>query len=376
MKKIKVVHLTTTRYRYDQRVLWREAVSLQEHGYDVTIVVNDTQGNETLENGIKIVSTGFAPQGRAQRMTEGVDRVYDLGLAQNADIYQLHETELLPIALKLKRQGKKVIFDSHEFYGEVIKGRDWIPSMLRRPISWGYNFYETYVCKRIDGVIVVGTYDGKDWFDGRAKHVACVPNYPKWREFENVRVPSYASRKNVCYSGGISREAGCLVLVRAVDMAGQKLVLAGRFQGDLFRKAFLKEDVHGVVQYLGYLNRDELFEMYAKCAIGVCTFLDTGGQNVKTDNFNTKVYEYMAMGMPVILSDWPYKRKMIEKYQFGLVAKPDDAEDIASKISWLVDHPKEAEQMGKNGKRLLEEQFIWERTAEPALLKLYEEIMD
>lgn len=374
LKAVKVVHLTTTLYRYDQRMLWREAVSLQENGFDVTLVVNDAQGNETLTNGIKIVSTGFVPANRFQRMTEGVERVYNLGLAQNADIYQLHETELLTVALKLKRQGKKVIFDSHEFYGEVIKGREWIPSVLRRPISCAYTFYETYVCKRIDGVIVVGTYDGEEWFYGRAKRVACVPNYPRWREFENIEVLPYTSRENVCYSGGISKEAGSLVLLQAVNYARRRLILAGRFQDDAFHQQFMKNDIHGVVNYLGFLNRKELFEMYAKCAIGICTFLDTGGQNVKTDNFNTKVYEYMAMEMPVILSDWPYKRKMVEKYQFGLVADPSDAQDISSKITWLFEHPKEAEEMGKNGKRLLEEQFVWERAAEPELLRMYREV--
>ena len=113
----KVVHLTSAHPRYDQRILWRECYSLREHGYDVTLIVNDAQKNEILENGIKILSTGFVPKGRRQRMTEGVARVYELGMAQDANIYHLHDAELLTIALKLKKQGKRVVFDSHEFYG-------------------------------------------------------------------------------------------------------------------------------------------------------------------------------------------------------------------------------------------------------------------
>ena len=65
---------------------------------------------------------------------------------------------------------------------------------------------------------------------------------------------------------------------------------------------------------------------------------------------------------------------MVEKYNFGLVANPSDIDDIAAKIRWILDHPKEAAEMGKNGKRLLEEQFTWEDAAEPELLRMYQAV--
>ena len=369
----KVVHMTSAHPRYDQRILWRECCSLREQRYDVALIVNDAQASETLKNGIRILSTGFVPKGRKQRMTEGVKRIYELGIAQDADIYHLHDPELLTVALKLKKQGKKVIFDSHETYGENIKEKMWIPAAMRNLLAVAYNAYESYVCRRIDGVIHVGKYDGQDWFSDRSKRFVYVGNFPKLSEYEGVPVPDYTTRKNVCFSGGIAKEFGILTLVTAVDKAQTELILAGRFIPDSFRAEVAVQDSHHVVQYQGYLNRREIFELYARCAVGMCVFPDLKGQLVKISNFNTKVYEYMAMEMPVILSDWPYKRKMIEKYKFGLVANPDDVEDIAEKIRWLLDHPKEAEEMGRNGKRLLEEQFTWD-VAEKELLRLYNEI--
>lgn len=369
----KVVHLTSAHRRYDQRILWRECVSLCEHGYDVTLIVNDDQGNETLKNGVKILSTGFVSHGRRQRMTEGVKCVYELGMAQDADIYHLHDAELLTIALKLKKHGKKVIFDSHEVYGEVIKGRGWIPAWIRGGLSFAYNTYETYVCRRIDGVIHIGKYDGKDWFAGRSKRFVHVGNFPQLSEYENLRVPFYQTRENICFSGGLSEEYNLSTILRAADKAGTGFVLAGRFSSESFQREFFEHDIHHIAQYAGFLNRKEIFELYGKCAIGMCIYPDTGGQLTKLENFNTKVYEYMAMEMPVILSDWPYKREMVEKYKFGLTANPSDAEEIASKIRWLLDHPKEAENMGKNGKRLLEEQFTWD-VAERELLRIYQDV--
>ena len=353
-------------------MLWREAYSLREHGYDVTLIVNDEQGNETLGNGICVMSTGFIPQGRWQRMTESVHRIYNLGLARDADIYHLHEAELLTVALKLKQQGKRVIFDSHEFHSENIKGREWIPSGIRRQIAFLYKQYETYVCKRIDGVITVAYWKGKDWFEGRSRHSVQVGNYPRLNEYATVSVPPFSLRQGLCYTGGLSVERGITHLVKAGKRAGVKVKLAGKFSSPIYEREILNSTDN--VQYLGFItSRKDLFEMYANCAIGAALLLDVG-QYASLENLPTKVYEYMAASMPVLISDFPYNRRLIEEYHFGLVANPNDVEEIATKITWLLGHPKEAEEMGKNGKRLLEEQFTWERAAEPELLRLYREI--
>lgn len=370
----KVVHLTSAHSRYDDRILWRECRSLCERGYDVTLIVNDAQENETLDSGIKILSTGFVPRGRRQRMTTGVSKVYELGVAQDADVYHLHDPELLRIALRLKQKRKKVIFDSHEFYGEQIKSREYIPTIVRSFIAGSYHVYETYVCKRLDGVIVPALYDGKETFSGRAKRIAHVNNCPRRSEYGTTTIPAYAERKGVCYSGGLSENRGITNLVEAGKKAGAKILLAGRFSSTAYEKQILDGASSDEVEYIGYINsREDVFSFYAHCAIGVGLLIDDG-QYGKMEGLPTKVYEYMAAEMPVLISDFPYNRKIIEKHRFGLVANPTDVEDIAAKTTWLLEHPKEAEEMGKNGKRLLEEQFTWERAAEPELFSLYQEV--
>lgn len=370
----KVVHLTSVHQRGDTRILWRECFSLCEHGYDVTLIVNDARENERLENGVKIISTGFVALNRKQRMTDGVKKIYRLGLAQDADIYHLHDPELLRVALDLKQHGKKVIFDSHEFYGEQIKTREYIPFVAKKIVAGIYNLYETHVCKRIDGVIAPASYDGKETFLGRARRIAYVNNYPKLSEFNNVLIPAYRTRQGVCYSGSLSEERGVSNLVEAGKLSGAKVVLVGNFSSPSYENMILGNAIPCEIEYRGFVDsREELYAVYTQCAVGVGLLMDDG-QYGKMCGLPTKVYEYMATSMPVLISDFPYNRRIIEKYRFGLVANPNDVNDVAAKIRWLLEHPQEAEEMGENGRRLLEERFTWERAAEPELLRLYREI--
>lgn len=83
------------------------------------------------------------------------------------------------------------------------------------------------------------------------------------------------------------------------------------------------------------------------------------GQYAKGNNLPTKVYEYMAMKMPVILSDFPYNKKVVDEYRFGLVVNPSDVNEIADKICYLMEHKDEAQAMGKRGKEAVERQFNW-----------------
>ena len=107
----KVCHLTSAHGKEDDRIFLKECISLAQNGYDVYLV---ERGNTYDKNGVHIIGLGKIPERRLKRMTEGVKRAYLKAVSINADIYHIHDPELLPIALKLKKNNKKVIFDSHE----------------------------------------------------------------------------------------------------------------------------------------------------------------------------------------------------------------------------------------------------------------------
>lgn len=371
---IKVCHITSAHRRYDQRILYRQCVSLKEAGYEVTLLVNDTIDDEEFR-GVKIKSTNCDFKGkRFKRMIFGVKSIYHLAVKENADIYEFHDPELLLIGFLLKKKGKKVIFDSHESYYDQIMIKGYLPPVFRNIVAKLYYKLETWVVGKIDAVIIPALLRGRNFFDGRARKTILLNNVPRWEEFseDELQEETDENKEGICYAGSLTYERGITFLMKAAYKADTTLFLAGNFSSESYQKELLGMKESKAMEYCGALEREKVYQLYRHCKIGMCTLLDVG-QYSAFENLSTKVYEYMAMGMPVILSDFPYNRKMVEKYNFGFLANPENVDDLAQKIRYLLDNPKEADTLGANGKKLFLEKLNWS-VEEKKLLKLYESI--
>lgn len=108
---IKVCHMTSAHDPEDIRIFHKECVSLAKAGYDVYLV---QPGDSYEKNGVHLVGLSAPAQGRMEHFLHSAKNAYKKALEVDADIYHLHDPELLGYGLKLKRRGKKVTFDSHE----------------------------------------------------------------------------------------------------------------------------------------------------------------------------------------------------------------------------------------------------------------------
>jgi len=86
-----------------------------------------------------------------------------------------------------------------------------------------------------------------------------------------------------------------------------------------------------------------------------------------------KLFEYMACGIPVIASNFQEIRIIVNKSNCGILIDPTNTKEITDAILWLLEHPEEAEQMGENGRRAVEETYNWENM-EKRLFEVYEEL--
>ena len=368
---IKVCHFTSVHPPKDGRIFYKECVSLAKAGYDVTLVAANTQ--DEVCNGIRIIGVPIRKTGRIHRILTVDKDIYRKTLEINADIYHFHDPELLPFALRLKKKGKKVIFDSHEFVGEQILTKNYIPTFLRSTISKIYKGFETFICKRLDAVIEVCTINGKDYFENRCKRRIFLTNTPIIKGYTNKKYSTKHDLKRIVHIGGLTYERGITYLAKAISQIRCKLVLAGPFSSKEYENE-IRDICGNKLDYKGILPLSDIPTLLEECGIGICTLLDKG-QYAQIDILPTKIYDYMLAGIPVIMSNFPYLEKFNQTYNIGLCVSPDNPQAIANAITYLINNPERAVEMGANGKKAILEDLNW-HVQENILLNLYKDLIN
>lgn len=367
---IRICHMTSSHMQGDNRVFRKECCTLARAGYEVYFVVPGQSGEC---EGVHIVGTGAKSASRLKRFTTMAKRTYTIARELDCDVYHFHDTELLPYGLKLAKQGKKVIFDSHECYPLLIEEKEYIPSFLRGLVAWVYRSYESYVAKHLDAVVTPAAIEGKNMFTGRCRRSVLVDNLPELKSFPTELPPLRDAENTVGYVGRLSESRGITQLVRACHKAGARLRLAGPVPPE-YMAELQKMPEYACVEYAGVLPYEQVPEFCRGFSVGLCVLMNIGQYN-KMDNLATKIYEYMGMGLPVIMTDTRPARKLLEEYACGMCVDPDDVDDIARAIRRLLDDPQQARCMGENGRRAVMEKYNWQNE-EKKLLSLYSILID
>jgi glycosyltransferase involved in cell wall biosynthesis len=301
-----------------------------------------------------------------ERMFKTVNSVFEKALALDAKLYHLHDPELLRIGLKLKRAGKKVIFDAHEDLPLQIKNKTYLHPLVRRPAALFFRHFEAYACSRFDAVVAATPFI-RDKFLAINARTADINNYPVLDELGNDT--DYGLRSNtVCYVGYITAVRGIRELIRAMESVdGCRLELAGRFQEPAVEKEVRGYPGWKKVDFLGFLDRDGIKNILSRSKAGLVTLHPTPNY---LDALPVKMFEYMAAGVPVIASDFPLWRSIIDDAGCGICVDPESPESIADAINRLLADPEKAEKMGENGRRAAHRKYNW-GIEEQKLLDLY-----
>ena len=379
MRPIKVCHLASHHKMNDMRIFEKECKSLAKAGFEVTLIgFGDTPRVEDID-GVHCITLYYPIKNNLELLRKRNNISLQAALDVNADIYHLHEPELLPVGMKLKRKGYTVIFDSHEFYGWQL--RDNIhkikiiktPAFVMKVLGSLYMRYEKRVCMKLDAVVQVCTMNGKDYFAKRCRRSIFIRNLPNAEEYSRRSPIDYSHGLSIAMIGGITKERGITQLVKATRQAGEKLLLAGEFSPKSYETEIKGMPEYECVDYKGFLDKNGMISVLEEANVGASTLLHVG-QYDKIDTFPTKVYDYMAMELPVIISNTAYAQQMNEKYHFAICVNPEDPDEIVNAILWLRNHPQQAVEMGKNGRKAIEEEFNWKKESE-RLIAFYQQLI-
>ena len=366
----KITHLTSAHPRYDTRIFIKMCCSLaKKECYDVSLVVADAQGDE-VKSGVRIFDVG-KKSGRIRRILGTTKEVFLKAKSLESDIYHLHDPELLPVGLKLKKLGKTVIFDAHEDLPKQILGKSYLHPWIRHVLSRLMAMYERYACGKFDAIVTATPYIRDKFSEITNARIVDINNFPIITEFkEDI---SWREKEDaVCYIGGIARIRGIVEIVKALEYTDNiKLLLAGKFS-EIETETEVKACAGWQhVEELGFLGRKEVAEVLHRSKAGLVTLHPIVNYQ---DALPVKMFEYMAAGVPVISSDITLWRRIVEESSCGLCVDPLDPKAIAEAINYIVSHPQEAEQMGRNGQKAVLTKYNW-GIEEQKLYKLYEGLL-
>lgn len=368
-KILKISHLTSAHPRYDTRIFLKECRSLVLGGHAVSLVVADGKGDE-FRDGVSIVDVG-APSGRLDRMRNVTKWVFREALAQNADVYHLHDPELIPIGIKLKKLGKKVVFDAHEDVPKQLLSKPYLNKPARMVLSRVFGVYESWACKQFDAIVAATPYI-RDKFLSVNENSLDVNNFPMLGELVADEVDWARKENKVCYVGGISEVRGVHEAVEALQYvnSGARLQLGGRFTEQDFENRVKASCGWSKVDELGWLGREGVVNTLQSSLAGLVTLKPIVNY---LDALPVKMFEYMAAGIPVIASHFPLWREIVEENDCGLCVDPLDSRAIAKAIDFMAENPGRAEQMGRNGRRAVNARYNW-GFEEAKLLRLYDDL--
>jgi glycosyltransferase involved in cell wall biosynthesis len=370
---MRIVHMTSVHPWYDTRIFQRMCRSLADTGHEVHLVYAAEAGpNKETVDGVQLHRVNMHT-GRVKRITMTSRAVYHRARHIKADIYHFHDPELMPWAILIKRKGFPVCYDVHENYPAAMLSKHYLPSFVRPVVSFSVKQLQKLLMKYFDAVVGAweGTVDEVPSFK-----VDIIHNYPILDLRGQQKSQEYSHRDNVVlYSGNISIVRGIKELLRAIGEVASKiqvnLILCGNFSPPSIQKDFESNVDWRFVSFLGWVDSKKLSECRNVSRVGVVTFYPEPNHLRAQPN---KMFEYMSACLPVVASNFPLWKQIIETERCGLVVDPLNPQEIADAIQWLLEHPEEAEKMGENGRRAILQKYNWDGEF-VKLLELYKKIV-
>ncbi|MBN1470742.1 MAG: glycosyltransferase family 4 protein [Syntrophaceae bacterium] len=370
---MRIVHMTSVHVWNDNRIFNKMCRSLVRQGHEVHLVaVMDSNVNGKETHGV-IRHAVNKPHNRRERFLKTTPTVLKKAQLLEGDLYHFHDPEFLPYMTRFRARVKKpVVYDVHEDYPATILSKDWIPGLCRFAVSKGADLLERKYAMNMDAIIVAWPKI-LERFPGHPRKIL-INNYPYRDELQSAEGALQKRQPGFCvYVGGLTPLRGIVEMIRAAAMGGKdyKLVLGGTWSSEAYKRKCQAEPGWAFCEYRGFLSRTDMRALYAEAQAGVIAFFPEPNHLYSVPN---KIFEYMSAGLPVIASDLPVQKSIVEETNCGVVADAQSPASIFEKMKWMRENPEEAKAMGKRGLRAVEQTYNWDEEL-VKLTNFYKEVL-
>jgi glycosyltransferase involved in cell wall biosynthesis len=311
---------------------------------------------------------------RLTRAVFGPLRAFLACLRTEGALYHLHDPELLAVAPLLRLRGSVVLFDMHEDLPLAIRTKAWVPRVARPILGIGARLVERILLSRLPVVFAEWSYARSRGYVHRSEFVL---NMPREEEFRELR-RSPEVRPAVAYVGGVSEERGAIVTLQSLRLLRDRGVrlgweCVGPAAPEVLAQLRRLADTFGLpdVRFHGARPPREAWRIIRGCTVGLAVIQPKPNY---VGSYPTKIFEYMALGMPVVASDFPLYRRVVEESGCGICVDPSQPSAVADAVERIVRTPGLSERMSAAGMGAVADRYNWAQQ-EKRLLRFYSAIL-
>lgn len=378
---LQIAHVSTVHQLKDPRIFYLECWSQAKSGHAVHYIVQSNLEREITEDGITIHSAGPTAEitggFRLGRRLRRIWKAFNTAQKLEVDVYHLHDPELIPVGILLRWLTRRiVVFDAHEDDVAYILQKEYIPRPLRRLLATMMSLNVRLAARFLSAIVVCdkGVYNlFKEKYG--AKDVIIAHNFPR----QDVFFPSQTEKVyDLVYHGTIPKYHLECAFEVATILKSRGVLATWLFLGLCVSKewAFQEIERRGLQneftldpQWVSYY---EVVERVRQARIGFIPLPDL--PKFQT-NIPSKLFEFMALGMPTVLSDLPPSRPFVGDGKCAIMVPPSDYNAYADAIEKLLNDFVLVEQMGQIGLQRATEQYNWDNEAK-SIIKLYQQLLE
>ena len=341
----------------DNRV-HKVAVSLQEMGFEPILVgrllpESHSVGRDYSTHRMKLVFR----KGPIFYLEYNL-RLFFWLLKSRIDVLVANDLDTLPanfLASRIKR--KPLVYDSHEYFTEV-------PELIGRPVIKAiWTGLEKLFVPRVDAAYTVCDSIAEVYRDLYRVDFKVVRNLPLCSQTE-IPPAETAIRsepvKIILYQGALNLGRGIEASIRAMQYVdGAELWLAG--DGDLttqLKQLVAELKMESKVKFLGRLPLAELSQVTRQADLGISLEEDLG-LNYRFALPN-KLFDYIQAGVPVLVSNLPEMKKIVDQYQIGAVADTHQRKELAEIMKTAL-FDQEKRLIWKQNLAIAAKELCWEK---------------